>query len=105
MRIPFPHARFAILDRNPALVIRVRFDWPRTAEATLMGRKVAMERWLWSPFAGKDSASDAQMAQASGSSTALFGRLRVTARSFRDRRLDGSVPTTQVHYRCDGPGL
>jgi hypothetical protein len=24
-------------------------------------------------------------------STALFGRLRVTARSFRDRRLDGSV--------------
>ena len=32
-----------------------------------MGRKVAMERWLWSPFAGKDSASDAQMAQASGS--------------------------------------
>jgi putative SOS response-associated peptidase YedK len=38
-------------------------------------------------------------------STALFGRLRVTARSFRDRRLDGSVPTTQVHHRCDGPGL
>ena len=27
-------------------------------------------------------------------STALFGRLRVTARSFRDRRLDGSVPTS-----------
>ena len=38
-------------------------------------------------------------------STALFGRLRVTPRSFRDRRLDGSAPTTQVHHNDDGPGL
>ena len=29
--------------------------------------KGPMERWLWSPFAGKDSASDAQIAPASGS--------------------------------------